>query len=242
MTLVCVQVRLYSVINLILFKNITQGDSSMRIILLGAPGAGKGTQAQFLMAKFGIPQISTGDMLRAAIKAGTELGKKAKEVMDAGQLVSDELIIGLVKERIAQDDCKGGFLLDGFPRTIPQADAMKQNDIAIDSVIEFDVPDEVIVERMAGRRVHAGSGRVYHVVYNPPKVEGKDDETGEDLSIRPDDEEATVRKRLGVYHEQTKPLVDYYQNEAGEGNCQYITIDGTQPVEQVSNLLAEKLA
>lgn len=214
----------------------------MRIILLGAPGAGKGTQAQFLMAKFGIPQISTGDMLRAAIKAGTELGKKAKEVMDAGQLVSDELIIGLVKERIAQDDCKGGFLLDGFPRTIPQADAMKQNDIAIDSVIEFDVPDEVIVERMAGRRVHAGSGRVYHVVYNPPKVEGKDDETGEDLSIRPDDEEATVRKRLGVYHEQTKPLVDYYQNEAGEGNCQYITIDGTQPVEQVSNLLAEKLA
>ncbi|MBO9488757.1 adenylate kinase [Endozoicomonas sp. G2_1] len=214
----------------------------MRIILLGAPGAGKGTQAQFLMAKFGIPQISTGDMLRAAIKAGTELGKKAKEVMDAGQLVSDELIIGLVKERIAQDDCKGGFLLDGFPRTIPQADAMKQNDIAIDSVIEFDVPDEVIVERMAGRRVHSGSGRVYHVVYNPPKVEGKDDETGEDLSIRPDDEEATVRKRLGVYHEQTKPLVDYYQNEAGEGNCQYITIDGTQPVEQVSNLLAEKLA
>lgn len=213
----------------------------MRIILLGAPGAGKGTQAQFLMAKFGIPQISTGDMLRAAIKAGTELGVKAKAVMDAGQLVSDELIIGLVKERIAQDDCKGGFLLDGFPRTIPQADAMKENGVSVDSVIEFDVADEVIVERMGGRRVHAGSGRVYHIVYNPPKVEGKDDETGEDLSIRPDDEEATVRKRLGIYHEQTKPLVDYYQAEASEGNCSYITIDGTQPVEQVSQILAEKL-
>ncbi|GLX87047.1 adenylate kinase [Thalassotalea loyana] len=214
----------------------------MRIILLGAPGAGKGTQAQFLMAKFGIPQISTGDMLRAAIKAGTELGKKAKEVMDAGQLVSDELIIGLVKERIAQDDCKAGFLLDGFPRTIPQADAMKANGIDVDHVIEFDVPDEVIVERMGGRRVHAGSGRVYHIVYNPPKVEGVDDETGEELSIRPDDEEATVRKRLGIYHEQTKPLVDYYQGEAQAGNCQYLTVDGTQAVENVSALLAEKLA
>jgi len=214
----------------------------MRIILLGAPGAGKGTQAQFLMAKFGIPQISTGDMLRAAIKAGTELGKKAKEVMDAGQLVSDELIIGLVKERIAQDDCKAGFLLDGFPRTIPQADAMKENGVDVDSVIEFDVPDEVIVERMGGRRVHAGSGRVYHIVYNPPKVEGKDDETGEELSIRPDDEEATVRKRLGIYHEQTRPLVDYYQAEADAGNCSYLTIDGTQPVDQVSALLSEKLS
>ena len=214
----------------------------MRIILLGAPGAGKGTQAQFLMAKFGIPQISTGDMLRAAIKAGTELGKKAKEVMDAGQLVSDELIIGLVKERIAQDDCRAGFLLDGFPRTIPQADAMKANGIDVDHVIEFDVPDEVIVERMGGRRVHAGSGRVYHIVYNPPKVEGVDDETGEELSIRPDDEEATVRKRLGIYHEQTKPLVDYYQGEAQAGNCQYLTVDGTQAVENVSALLAEKLA
>ena len=214
----------------------------MRIILLGAPGAGKGTQAQFLMAKFGIPQISTGDMLRAAIKAGTELGKKAKEVMDAGQLVSDELIIGLVKERIAQEDCKDGFLLDGFPRTIPQADAMKANGINVDHVIEFDVPDEVIVERMGGRRVHAGSGRVYHIVYNPPKAEGVDDVTGEALTIRPDDEEATVRKRLGIYHEQTKPLVDYYQSEANAGNCQYLTVDGTQAVEAVSDLLAEKLA
>ncbi|MCW8865546.1 MAG: adenylate kinase [Colwellia sp.] len=214
----------------------------MRIVLLGAPGAGKGTQAQFLMAKFGIPQISTGDMLRAAIKAGTELGKQAKAVMDAGQLVSDELIIGLVKERVAQEDCKAGFLLDGFPRTIPQADAMKENGINVDHVLEFDVPDEVIVERMAGRRVHSGSGRVYHLVYNPPKVEGKDDVTGDDLSIRPDDEEATVRKRLAIYHEQTKPLVDFYQGEAQSGNCQYLTVDGTQAVEAVNALLSERLA
>jgi len=214
----------------------------MRIVLLGAPGAGKGTQAQFLMEKFGIPQISTGDMLRAAIKAGTELGKQAKAVMDAGQLVSDELIIGLVKERITADDCKGGFLLDGFPRTIPQADAMKENGISVDHVLEFDVPDEVIVERMAGRRVHSGSGRVYHLVYNPPKTEGKDDVTGDDLSIRPDDEEGTVRKRLAIYHEQTKPLVDFYQAEAKSGNCSYLTVDGTQEVTQVSALLSEKLA
>lgn len=213
----------------------------MRIILLGAPGAGKGTQAQFLMAKFGIPQISTGDMLRAAIKAGTDLGKQARAVMDAGQLVSDDLIIGLVKERITQEDCKAGFLLDGFPRTIPQADAMKENGVSVDSVIEFDVPDEVIVERMAGRRVHSGSGRVYHLVYNPPKIEGKDDDTGEELSIRPDDEEATVRKRLAIYHDQTKPLVNYYQEEARNANCKYLTIDGTQPVEQVSSLLLEEL-
>ncbi len=214
----------------------------MRIVLLGAPGAGKGTQAQFLMAKFGIPQISTGDMLRAAIKAGTELGQKAKAVMDAGQLVSDELIIGLVKERITEDDCKAGFLLDGFPRTIPQADAMKENGVSVDHVLEFDVPDEVIVERMAGRRVHSGSGRVYHLVYNPPKAEGKDDVTGDDLSIRPDDEEATVRKRLAIYHEQTKPLVDFYQREASLGNCQYLTVDGTQTVEVVNALLSDRLA
>jgi adenylate kinase len=214
----------------------------MRIVLLGAPGAGKGTQAQFLMAKFGIPQISTGDMLRAAIKAGSELGIKAKAVMDSGQLVSDELIIGLVKERVAEEDCKAGFLLDGFPRTIPQADAMKESGIAVDHVLEFDVPDEVIVERMAGRRVHSGSGRVYHLVYNPPKVEGKDDVTGDDLSIRPDDEEATVRKRLAIYHEQTKPLVDFYQSEAELGNCSYLTIDGTQAVEKVNELLSAQLA
>jgi adenylate kinase len=213
----------------------------MRIILLGAPGAGKGTQAQFLMGKYGIPQISTGDMLRAAIKAGTELGLAAKRVMDEGKLVSDELIIGLVKERITQADCANGFLLDGFPRTIPQADAMKDADIKIDHVIEFDVPDEVIVQRMAGRRVHPGSGRVYHMQYNPPKVEGKDDETGEDLVIRPDDQEDTVRKRLGIYHEQTKPLVSYYTSEADAGNCAYQKFDGTQAVEAVSKQLASLL-
>ncbi|MCC2616322.1 adenylate kinase [Aestuariibacter halophilus] len=213
----------------------------MRIILLGAPGAGKGTQAQFLMGKYGIPQISTGDMLRAAIKAGTELGLAAKKVMDEGKLVSDDIIIGLVKERIAQPDCENGFLLDGFPRTIPQADAMKEAGIVIDHVIEFDVADEIIVERMGGRRVHPASGRVYHVVYNPPKQEGKDDQTGEELVIRPDDEEQTVRKRLGIYHEQTKPLVDYYQGEASQGNCQYHKLDGTQPVDQVSEKLAALL-
>ncbi|KZN52398.1 adenylate kinase [Pseudoalteromonas luteoviolacea] len=213
----------------------------MRIILLGAPGAGKGTQAQFLMEKFGIPQISTGDMLRAAISEGTPLGLEAKKVMDAGQLVSDEIIIGLVKERIAKPDCEKGFLLDGFPRTIPQADAMKENTINIDHVIEFDVADEIIVERMGGRRVHSGSGRVYHVVYNPPKVEGKDDETGEDLIIRADDTEETVRKRLSIYHDQTRPLVDYYQKEAQEGNTQYHKLDGTQAVESVSQKLGELL-
>ena len=206
----------------------------MRIILLGAPGAGKGTQAQFIMEHFGIPQISTGDMLRAAVKAGTPLGLEAKKVMDAGQLVSDELIIGLVKERIAQDDCAKGFLLDGFPRTIPQADAMVANGINIDHVVEIDVPDEEIVRRMSGRRVHPGSGRTYHVVFNPPKVEGKDDMTGEDLVIRPDDEESTVRKRLDIYHEQTKPLVDYYGKMAAEGNTKYSKFDGTQSVADVT--------
>ncbi|MCF1430149.1 MAG: adenylate kinase [Shewanella sp.] len=206
----------------------------MRIILLGAPGAGKGTQAQVIMEHFGIPQISTGDMLRAAVKAGTPLGLEAKKVMDAGQLVSDELIIGLVKERIAQDDCAKGFLLDGFPRTIPQADAMVANGINIDHVVEIDVPDEEIVRRMSGRRVHPGSGRTYHVVFNPPKVEGKDDITGEDLVIRPDDQESTVRKRLDIYHEQTKPLVDYYSKMAAEGNTKYSKFDGTQSVADVT--------
>ncbi|WP_016956816.1 adenylate kinase [Catenovulum agarivorans] len=214
----------------------------MRIILLGAPGAGKGTQAQFLMQEFGIPQISTGDMLRAAIKAGTPLGLEAKKVIDAGQLVSDEIIIGLVKERIAQEDCAKGFLLDGFPRTIPQADAMVESNIDIDFVLEFDVPDQVIVERMSGRRVHTASGRVYHIVYNPPKVEGKDDETGEDLVIRADDEAATVKKRLDIYHEQTEPLVAYYQNLADQGKTKYHKLDGTQAVEAVSAQLKELLA
>ena len=214
----------------------------MRIVLLGAPGAGKGTQAQFIMEKFGIPQISTGDMLRAAIKAGTPLGLKAKEVMDNGQLVSDDIIIGLVKERISQDDCAKGFLLDGFPRTIPQADAMKEAGVAVDHVLEFSVPDEEIVKRMSGRRVHPGSGRVYHLVYNPPKVEGKDDVTGEELVIRADDEEATVRKRLAVYHEQTAPLIDYYKQEADAGRTKHHKVDGTQSVEAVSRELTDILA
>ncbi|OOE79174.1 MULTISPECIES: adenylate kinase [Salinivibrio] len=206
----------------------------MRIILLGAPGAGKGTQAQFIMEKYGIPQISTGDMLRAAIKAGTELGKQAKAVIDAGELVSDDIILGLVKERISQDDCANGFLLDGFPRTIPQADGLKEIGVAIDYVLEFDVPDDVIVERMSGRRAHLASGRTYHVVYNPPKVEGKDDVTGEELVVRDDDKEETVRARLNVYHNQTAPLIAYYKKEADAGNTQFVTFDGTQAVEQVS--------
>ncbi|MDW6092339.1 adenylate kinase [Vibrio rhizosphaerae] len=206
----------------------------MRIILLGAPGAGKGTQAQFIMEKYGIPQISTGDMLRAAIKAGTELGKQAKAVIDAGQLVSDDIILGLIQERIAQPDCEKGFLLDGFPRTIPQADGLKAMGIEIDYVIEFDVADKVIVERMAGRRAHLASGRTYHVVYNPPKVEGKDDVTGEELVIRDDDKEETVRSRLAVYHEQTAPLIDYYSKEAAAGKTRYLKLDGTKQVAEVS--------
>ncbi|MGN1393782.1 MAG: adenylate kinase [Succinivibrionaceae bacterium] len=206
----------------------------MRIILLGAPGAGKGTQAQFLMSKFGIPQISTGDMLRSAIKAGTPLGLKAKEVMDKGQLVSDDIIIGLVKDRVAQDDCANGFLLDGFPRTIPQAEALDTNNIGIDAVVEISVPDEEIVKRMSGRRVHLASGRTYHVVFNPPKVEGKDDVTGEDLVIRKDDEEATVRSRLDVYHKQTEPLVAFYSKKAEANQCKFIKVDGTKKVAEVS--------
>ncbi|MFT7260437.1 MAG: adenylate kinase [Glaciecola sp.] len=209
----------------------------MRIILLGAPGAGKGTQAQFLMKKFGIPQISTGDMLRGAIKAGTEMGLAAKKVMDAGKLVSDDIIIGLVKERIAQEDCANGFLLDGFPRTIPQADAMKDAGVKVDHCIEFDVPDDVIVNRMSGRRVHPGSGRVYHTTYNPPKTDGKDDDTGDDLIVRDDDKEATVRDRLAIYHDQTKPLVNYYQTAANDGLCHYHKLDGTKAVGVVSSEL-----
>ena len=209
----------------------------MKIILLGAPGAGKGTQAQFIMNKFGIPQISTGDMFRAEIKAGTELGKQAKALMDEGKLVPDELTGALVKDRISQPDFANGFLLDGFPRTIPQADALKDSGVKIDYVLEFDVPDEVIVERMSGRRVHQASGRSYHIVYNPPKVEGKDDVTGEDLIIRADDKPETVLDRLAVYHKQTSPLIDYYQAEAKAGNTQYFRLDGTQKVEAVSQEL-----
>ncbi len=206
----------------------------MRIILLGAPGAGKGTQAQYLMKKFDIPQISTGDMLRSAIKAGTPLGLKAKEVMDKGQLVSDDIIIGLVKDRVAQADCANGFLLDGFPRTIPQAEALDTNNIGVDAVVEICVPDEEIVKRMSGRRVHLASGRTYHIVYNPPKVEGKDDVTGEDLIIRKDDEEATVKSRLEVYHSQTEPLVAFYEKKAANNECKFVKVDGTKTVDEVS--------
>lgn len=214
----------------------------MRIILLGAPGAGKGTQAQFIMQEYGIPQISTGDMLRAAIKAGTEMGKQAKAVIDAGQLVSDDIILGLIKERIAQDDCAKGFLLDGFPRTIPQADGLKAMGVDVDYVIEIDVDDSVIVERMAGRRAHLASGRTYHVVYNPPKVEGKDDVTGEDLVVRDDDKEETVRARLGVYHEQTAPLIEYYHNEATQSDTKYLKFDGTKAVDEVSAEIKKALS
>ena len=185
----------------------------MRVILLGAPGAGKGTQAQFICEKFSIPQISTGDMLRAAVKAGSELGLKVKEIMETGGLVSDEIIIDLVKERIQSDDCANGFLFDGFPRTIPQAEAMIEAGVDIDYVVEIDVDDEEIVKRLSGRRVHPNSGRVYHVIYNPPVNEGKDDETGEDLIQRDDDQEDTVRKRLSIYHDQTAPLVSFYMQK-----------------------------
>lgn len=206
----------------------------MKIILLGAPGAGKGTQAQFLKKQFDIPQISTGDMLRAAIKAGSDVGKMAKKVMDAGQLVTDEIIIALVKDRISQADCKNGFLLDGFPRTVPQADALAQAGVAIDAVIEIDVPDEEIVKRMSGRRVHMASGRTYHVTFNPPKVEGKDDETGENLIQREDDQENIVKDRLGVYHELTQPLVAYYKEASSKiATMNYICVDGTQDIDVV---------
>ena len=191
----------------------------MRMILLGAPGAGKGTQASFICKKYGIPQISTGDMLRAAVKAGTEMGLAAKKVMDSGGLVSDDIIIGLVKERITQADCANGFLFDGFPRTIVQADAMKAAGVKLDLVLEMDVPDEAIIERMSGRRVHLASGRTYHVKFNPPRVEGKDDVTGEDLIQRADDAEATVKNRLAVYQNQTRPLVEYYSAWAARGEA-----------------------
>ncbi|MCB6184142.1 adenylate kinase [Leeia sp. TBRC 13508] len=208
----------------------------MKLILLGAPGAGKGTQANYLKEKFGIPQISTGDMLRAAVKAGTPLGLQAKAVMDAGQLVSDDIIIGLVQERIKEADCANGFLFDGFPRTIPQADALKAAGVAIDYVVEIDVPDSEIVERMSGRRVHPASGRTYHVKFNPPKVEGKDDQTGEDLIQRDDDQEETVKKRLDVYHAQTEVLVGYYSEIAKSGDTtapKYIKVAGVGAVESI---------
>jgi len=209
----------------------------MRLILLGAPGAGKGTQAAFICQKYGIPQISTGDMLRAAVKAGTPLGQQAKAVMESGGLVSDDLIINLVKERIAQPDCADGFLFDGFPRTIPQADAMKAAGVKLDYVLEIDVPFSDIIERMSGRRSHPASGRIYHVKFNPPKVEGKDDITGEDLIQRKDDEEETVRKRLEVYSQQTRPLVDYYSAWAKSDPAaapKYRAIKGVGTVEEIT--------
>lgn len=216
----------------------------MRLILLGAPGAGKGTQATFIKEKFNIPQISTGDMLRAAVKAGTALGLEAKKFMDAGGLVPDEVIIGLVKERIKDADCQAGFLFDGFPRTIPQAEAMKQAGVMIDYVVEIDVPDEAIVERMSGRRSHPASGRTYHVKFNPPKVEGKDDITGEDLVQREDDKEEVVKNRLNVYHAQTKQLVGYYSdwaNSSTGGAPKYVKVNGIGDMNTIRDQIFTQL-
>ena len=217
----------------------------MKLILLGGPGAGKGTQAGYITQKYDIPQISTGDMLRAAVKAGTPMGLEAKKVMDAGGLVTDEIILGLVKDRIAEDDCANGFLFDGFPRTLAQADALKEQGIDIDAVIEIDVDDEEIIKRMSGRRVHLASGRTYHVVFNPPKVEGKDDETGEDLIQRDDDQEETVKKRLDVYHDQTEPLIKYYSDWAASGEAgapAYHKIAGIGSVENIRDSIFDALS
>ncbi|MCE7913328.1 MAG: adenylate kinase [Nitrosomonas sp. PRO4] len=216
----------------------------MRVILLGGPGAGKGTQANYIKEHFGIPQISTGDMLRNAVKAGTELGIMAKKIMESGGLVSDDIIINLVKERIVQPDCANGFLFDGFPRTIPQADAMKSAGVQIDFVVEIDVADAEIVKRMSGRRVHPASGRTYHIDFNPPKVEGRDDITGEPLIQRDDDKEETVRKRLDVYHEQTEPLIDYYSKwsvQCTDNAPHYVKIAGIGAVEEIRDLIIAAL-
>lgn len=216
----------------------------MRLILLGGPGAGKGTQSGYITKKYDIPQISTGDMLRAAVKEGTPLGIEAKKVMDAGGLVSDDIIIGLVKERIAQPDCENGFLFDGFPRTLAQADALRDANVSIDAVVEIAVDDAEIVKRMSGRRAHLASGRTYHVIYNPPKVEGKDDVTGEDLVQRDDDKEETVKARLNVYHEQTAPLIGYYTDWAEKGDDaapQYIKVHGIGSVEDIRDQIFAKL-
>jgi len=217
----------------------------MRIILLGGPGAGKGTQAGFIKEKFAIPQISTGDMLRAHVKAGTDLGKAAKKIMDEGGLVSDDIIMGMVEDRIKQDDCKNGFLFDGFPRTLAQADALKEAGIFVDAVVEIDVPDEEIIKRMSGRRVHLASGRTYHVVFNPPQEEGKDDVTGEPLIQRDDDREETVRARLKVYHDQTEPLIAYYSRwaeEGSEGAPRYVKVDGIGGVDEIRDRIVAGLA
>ncbi|MDH3901141.1 MAG: adenylate kinase [Gammaproteobacteria bacterium] len=212
----------------------------MRVILLGGPGAGKGTQANFIKEKYNIPQISTGDMLRAAVKAGTPLGVEAKKVMDSGGLVSDEIILGLIDERLKEDDCNNGYLFDGFPRTLAQADALKDKGVPVDAVVEIDVDDDEIIKRMSGRRVHLASGRTYHVVFNPPKVEGKDDETGEPLIQRDDDKEETVRERLSVYHEQTEPLISYYSKWAAAGSVgapRYVTINGIGKVDEIRDAI-----
>jgi adenylate kinase len=212
----------------------------MRVILLGGPGAGKGTQANYIKEKYNIPQISTGDMLRAAVKAGTPLGVEAKKVMDAGGLVSDDIILGLVDERIKDPDCANGYLFDGFPRTLAQADALKDKGIPVDAVVEIDVDDNEIIKRMSGRRVHLASGRTYHVVFNPPKEEGKDDETGEPLIQRDDDKEETVRQRLAVYHEQTEPLIEYYSGWAASGESgapRYVKIDGIGKVDEIRDAI-----
>ena len=217
----------------------------MKLILLGAPGAGKGTQAAFIKERYRIPQISTGDMLRAAVRAGTELGLAAKKIMDSGGLVSDDLIIGLVNDRLKQPDCKAGYLFDGFPRTIPQAEAMKSAGVALDYVLEIAVPDEEIIARMSGRRVHVASGRTYHVIFNPPRVGGHDDDTGEPLIQREDDREETVRKRLAVYHSQTRPLVDYYTDWAGrteKGAPKMRSISGLGSVEAITARVFEALS
>ena len=216
----------------------------MRLILLGGPGAGKGTQANYIKERYGIPQISTGDMLRAHVKAGTELGIAAKKIMDAGGLVSDDIIIGMVKERLTQDDCKNGYLFDGFPRTIPQADAMKDAGVPIEFVLEIDVPDSDIITRMAGRRAHLASGRTYHVKFNPPKVEGIDDVSGEPLVQRDDDKEETVKKRLDIYHSQTKPLVDFYGKWSATGDAKapkVLKVAGVGSVDDITKSVFEAL-
>ncbi len=214
----------------------------MNLIILGPPGAGKGTQAAFIASEQNIPHISTGDMLREAIKNGTELGLQAKAVMDSGNLVSDELIIELVKERISQEDCKTGFLFDGFPRTIPQAEALQENNIDINGVIELVIADEEIIKRMSGRRIHLASGRTYHVDFNPPKKSGLDDETGEELIIRKDDEPETVKDRLKVYWTQTQPLIEYYSNFKNASDFKYLTVDGTLTVEEIKNNIKDFLS
>jgi len=214
----------------------------MNLIILGPPGAGKGTQAAFIASEQNIPHISTGDMLREAIKNGTELGLQAKAVMDSGNLVSDELIIELVKERISQDDCKNGFLFDGFPRTIPQAEALQENNVDINGVIELVIADEEIIKRMSGRRIHLASGRTYHVDFNPPKKSGLDDETGEELIIRKDDEPETVKDRLKVYWTQTQPLIEYYSNFKNASDFKYLTVDGTLTVEEIKNNIKDFLS